>query len=462
MSKQNQQIQKQKSSGTDTEAQNKKATYNQESKIRTWFNKNKKIVSGVLLIVLVLAVGYLNRDLFFEEEIVVEEERPLVEVTNPEIQDIEKKATVIGSVDPTERRIIVPEVAGEVKSLYVEEGDYVSHGDLLMELDDGDYQLQLEEAQANLDGAKAQLENAKKGARTGERKEAETSVERAREAKEQMERELERVETLHQDGYASDQELEQMTLQYKNAKEQLRAAEGYKQSVEEGARDEELDALRSQIKRAETGVKLAERMIDRTKITAPVDGEITMVDAEEGELVGSESPAFVMLDPDSYQVLAGLPESYVNQVSDGETVDVKIPSALDEEFEGMIHHVGQLPPEENAKGYPMEIELTPEIEKQVRAGMYTQVNVTIEKSEDALAIPQHAVVEEEGETGVFIVDESTENQQVQFIEVKTGINEDGYIEIVSGLSEDDLVIIEGFQEIEQGIRVDATEMGDDS
>ena len=423
----------------------------------------KKLIISLILLIAIGSGGYFAYQELTEEEVVVEEELPLVEVDRPKEKNMEKQTTLIGNVDPTDNRVVVPEVSGEAENIYVEKGDHVEEGDLLMELDDEDYRLQLQEARAGVDGTRSKLQEAKEGARTGKEEEAKTSVERARDAKEQMERELERVERLYEEGYASEQELEQVELRYSNAEEQLNAAEGFKDTVEEGAREDELDALRAQVDRAETGVQLAQNMVERTQVTAPSDGEIIMVDTEEGELVGSESPAFAVLDTESFQVVAGLPETYVNQVNEGDQVELSIPSAKEETFSAMIHYIGQVPPEkEGGSGYPVEIDLEQELEEKVRSGMYSRVNVTLEESEQALVIPQHAIIEEGGETGVYTVDKKSDNQEVEFNTVETGINQDSYKEIVSGIEKEEYVVLEGFEEIVDGTEVEAVRMGDDS
>ncbi|OWZ83002.1 efflux RND transporter periplasmic adaptor subunit [Natranaerobius trueperi] len=428
----------------------------EKKKTKILFTKHyKKLIT--LLIIAILAFTYVYLDMFKEEEVIIEDDLSLVAKSTPKVQDMSARTTILGEVDPTDQRVVVPELSGEVETIYVEEGDYVNEGDLLMQLDAGDYHLQLEEAIASYDGAKAQLEDAKKGARSAEKIEAKTSVERAREAKEQMERELERVENLHEQGYASGQELEQVELQYINAKEQLEAAKAYKDTVEKGARDEELDALRSQVRRAETGVDLARRMLDRTQITAPADGEIAMVGAEEGELVGTSEPAFVMLDTTSFQVVGALPEVYVNYVFEGDEAKVEIPSANEISFTGIINHVGQLPPEDGS-GYPVEIDLEPEIEEKVRAGMYSQIDLTIDKSENALSVPRESVIEHNDTKGVYIV----EDNQIKFVDITTGLSEDGYIEITSGVSKDDYVVFEGMDNVYPGDEVETVEMGDRS
>jgi len=429
--------------------------------LKAWISGiNIKMFVFTAAVVLLLGMGYYLSEQHHQVEIEAEEESPLVEAGPPEIQDMRRYATIIGSVTPTEQRIIVPELSGRVERVHVEEGDHVEEGELLMQLEDEDYRLKRREAEASLQGARAKLEDARKGARTGKEVEAETSVERARKAREQMERELERVENLHEKGYASEQELEHARLQYENAREQYRAAEAYKDTVEEGAREEQIDALESQVERAETGVDLRQRMLNRTRITAPAQGEIALVDAEEGELVGTTSPALVMLDPDSHQVTGGLPESYVNRVDKGDTVEVSIPSAMESSFDALVTNVGQLPPEEEGDGYPVEIELDPEIEERARAGMYSEIKVVLEERKDVVTIPQHAVVRERGEKGVYTVDRVEEEQQVEFSPVTTGIACNGTIEITSGLCENEIVVTEGFEEIESGINVDAVKVGE--
>ncbi len=418
---------------------------------RPW--KTAAIVVAILLVLGAGVFGAMHWGLFEREEAVPEEEvRELVGVQEPDIRDMEDTTSIIGAVEPADQRVVIPELSGRVDRVHVEEGDRVSRGEMLFTLDDADHRLQLEEARAAKRAAETQLAEAEAGAREGERVEAESGVESARKSKEQAEREFERVKALHEEGFVSDQELEQARLQYENAKEQHRTAEAYLDMVEEGPREEQLETLSIQVEQAQTGVRLAERNLERTRVTAPVEGEVAFLEVKEGELAGTAEPAAIIKAP-SMQVAASLPERYVNHVSEGEEVLLEVPSFGEEKLEGRITRIGSLPPE-GGGAYPVEmnIEETGASER-LRAGMFARAMLTIARSAEAMVLPRHALMQDEDRYRVYVVDE---NNVVEAREVETGLSGGGYVEILSGIEEGDTVVVEGHENVGAGEEVETT------
>ncbi len=424
---------------------------------RPLFLKPFRII--ILLIIVLLLGGVAAYQHFYQQqdhqEAGLEEEKELVSITHPERRDIEKTTSIIGNVEPAEQRIILPEMTGTVEELHVEEGDVVEKGDLLFALDDTDYRIQLEEARAAKRATVAQYREAQAGAREEELEEARSTVATAESAKEQAEREMERIETLHQEGYVSDQEYEQVEMQYINAREQLRSAEAYLAMAKSGARQEQLDALSAQVDQANLAVQLAENALERTRVTAPADGEIAVLEIEKGEMAGTAEPAAIMT-AEAMQVTASLPERYVNMVSAGDSVEIEVRSAREQNYEGEINKIGTLPAEESMS-YPVEIIVDGEegIEK-LKSGMYSRVTLAVDRTGNALVIPRQAILQDETGAIVYVVNQDYEIEQR---EVTTGINEAGYIEIIQGLDVGDRVVVQGQNNVMPGDAVDTIEYG---
>jgi len=431
--------------------------YNQPDKnsIQNHQKGRKKLIWGIslALVLVILTAAAASSWEASEEDEEEKEEKELVGVQVPDIIDMEETTSIIGQIETADRRIVIPEMSGKVEHVHVEEGDVVSPGQMLFTLEDRDYRLQLEEAQAAKRGAEAQLKEAKKGAREGELVEAESTVEMARKSKEQARRELERVEELHKEGFVSDQEIEQVEMQYENAREQLKSAEAYLDTVQEGARQEQIDALSTQVEQTETAIELAERAVDRTRVTSPAGGEVALLEAKEGQLVGTAEPAAIINAPIK-QATAAVPETYVNRIAEGDRVKVEVPSLEESMVDGIISKIGSLPPE-GGSSYPVEIMFEDEeVSKKLRSGMYCRAEITVASSPEALAVPRQALMREGEKYQVYLV---VEDNILETREVNTGLSQDGKVEIISGLEEDDQVVIEGLEEVGPGDKVEKTE-----
>ncbi|WP_241078625.1 efflux RND transporter periplasmic adaptor subunit [Natranaerofaba carboxydovora] len=433
---------------------NEKEELNEEIKEKKTQKKRNIIISLVVLLVLFLAGGgyYLSgevRETVADEE--KEEEPPLVEAEPIHRDNLQKTASLTGNVEPDDTVMVIPQLSGEIESIHVEEGDRVEEGELLMTIDDHDYRLQLEEAQSARDAAQAQLDEAEAGPRDAEVTEMETTLNMAKDQEEQMEKEFERIESLHEEGFVSDQELEQAEMQYKNAKEQAKAAEAAMDAVEEGAREEQLRALRSQVNQADVGVRLAQQTLDRAQVEAPGSGTIASLDVSEGDMADTASPSMILIDTDVVIVNAVVPETYINNVNAGQDVLVNVPSAREEPYENTIQRIGDMPPEDG-RGYPIEV-VIPNEEGLLRAGMFSRLEVVVDSSEDVIVVPRNAILEEDGESGVYVVEDEGGQYVVDFRIIETGIAEDGMIEVVDGLDEGERVITAGLSDVGPGDEV---------
>ncbi|ACB85514.1 efflux RND transporter periplasmic adaptor subunit [Natranaerobius thermophilus] len=415
-------------------------------------SRNKLIVIGLAVLAIVSGYFIINftGDGFAEEEnsnVDKEQDHSLVDVKQVPRQNIEKTVTVSGNVEAADDRLVIPQASGEIETIHYEEGDKVSQDDILMEIDSEDARLQRQEAEAALDAARANLEEAEAGAQDAELVEAENAVSNAEDNLRQAEKELERIEEMHQEEFATDQQLEQAEMQYNNAKSQLESAEAAKDAVEDGARQEQLDALEAQVRQAETGVELAKRAEENSQVKAPASGTIVSSEFSEGEMAGAGEPAFMIMDQDTFQVTATAPASYVHQISVGDSTEIRIP-ALNENFQGEIQRIGEIPAEKG-RNYPVEIAITEE-NNDLRTGMFAENYLVIERHVDVLAVPRSSLVEHNDEIGIYTVNQDS---TIDFNVLELGISQEGYLQVVDGLQEDDVIVVGGQSEVVPGEEV---------
>ncbi|TCK92776.1 RND family efflux transporter MFP subunit [Natranaerovirga hydrolytica] len=420
-----------------------------KNKEKKWYKSMIFKLSTLVVVIGIVGVFYLNSLQGEEQEVITENNaKPLVEVMEMGRRDLHKKTNLIGHVQSGDTRAVMPQISGEVLEVYVQEGDFVQKGDVLLKIDDTDYKLQSDEARIGLNAARIQLEEARSGASNAQLIEADTSVEQAKKAVEQLEKEYDRITRLYEENFVSIQEYEQVKMQYDNAREQLRLAKAYQETTEEGATEHQIAALESQIDRASLGVELANQMVERTVVRAPIDGQIVSVEAKAGDLIGTTGYAFIIMNEDNMQVSATVPESYINNIYTGQDVVVNVPAAKSTHYDGVINTVGKMPPE-GSRAYPIEISLENEDEL-LRMGMYSSIEMIVESALDTLYVPRKALIMDNEAYYVFVVNEEN---TVERVKVKTGLSENGYVAITEGLNEGQQVVIEGTNVIEVGDEV---------
>ena len=189
-------------------------------------------------------------------------------------REVKKPLRLVGATFPARKSIISSEVEGIVKKMNAEEGEYVEKGEALAEIKNDKIRLALE-----------QLKN--------ERKEALAKAELS-------EKDLARMKELYEKGIISDGEFDR-------AKTQRESDQGGLLSLE-------------------SRIEIAEYNLAASKITAPFNGYVTKHHAEAGQWldVGGQVVSFV--DIDTIEVMAGVPERYIEDISEGMEVEVMLPS----------------------------------------------------------------------------------------------------------------------------------------
>ena len=188
--------------------------------------------------------------------------KPLkVETEKIEAKTIVEVVSVTGKIQPEKEVKISPDVSGEITEMYVQEGDTVKQGQLLLTINPEIYITTLNQLQANLDNAKAALSG------------AEAQEIRAKAALKIGKTMFERQKKLHEERVISDQEWENAKMQYEQQRTEA--------TVSEKNRLASSFNVKSLTARLDEGQKT----LGRTRIYAPEDGVVTQLSSEKGERV---------------------------------------------------------------------------------------------------------------------------------------------------------------------------------
>jgi HlyD family secretion protein len=318
--------------------------------------KAKWIVAVIAVVALVVFLRY---TVFAPDIVEVRTalvERGLVEetVTN----------TRAGTVKVRLRAELSPQVGGLVVALPHREGDRVEAGELVVVLDSRAQRAELVSARATVDAAKAQADEACLAA-------------------ELAEKELARVERLHAQGIASEQNLDLLSTD----RDRTRAG---------------CAAGRAAVGQAESRVFAADIQLEFTELRAPFAGTVAEVSTEVGEYVTPSPPGLPippvidLLDPASIFISAPIDEVDAERLRVGLAVRVTVDSRPDRTFEGSVARVAPyvLDVLEQNRTVEVEVELAdPPAMEGVLPGTSADVELILERRDNALRIPASAVAE---------------------------------------------------------------------
>lgn len=236
--------------------------------------------------------------------------------------------TVQGSLKVDEVNLNT-KVAGNIKEILVSEGDRVKAGDIIATIDSTAVEAKKLQAEGALAAAKAQANKAANGARSEE-------IAQAKAASDYAEKTYNRVKTLYDQGAVAGDAYDQAYAKYTAARETYDMALS-------GARSEDVSAARALVTQAEGALAEVNSYLDDCTIKAPMDGAVTTVNVDPGELVSTGMPLAVVSALDKPWVEVNVKETDLPYVKLGAQVSVTMPAYPDRKFTGTVTRVNQKP-----------------------------------------------------------------------------------------------------------------------
>jgi len=293
-------------------------------------------------------------------------------------------------------------VGGTIKNINVKVGDVVNRGNVIAELDDTDYKINVKEAEAGLRQAESQALNKKN--------------------------KYERVKTLYETNSIAKSELDGARAQYESA---TASVEGMRSTLE-----------------------YARLRLSYARLLAPESGSIAVCNSENNENVQVGQTIAILIVGSDMEIELGIPENVINRIKSGMNVSITF-SSLNNTFNGVVSEVSPSI-DVNSSTYLVSIKiLDPTID--VKSGMAANVSFKFEgsSSKDVLIVPIAAVGEDSDGRFVFLV-ESVEDGNIATIKkqhIQIGeLTSDGF-EVISGLSLNQKVATAGLQSLLDGQKV---------
>lgn len=242
--------------------------------------------------------------------------------------EAEEQLILQGNIKTTEIDLN-SKLAGNIAQILVEEGDEVKEGDVIIKISSEAVEAKLQQAEAVKSAAAAVAKKAENGARTQE-------VAQAKAAYDYAQKTYDRMLKLLQEEAISQAAFDQVEAQY------IAAKETYNMAVE-GARSEDILAASSQVAQAEGAIAEVNSYLEDAQIKAPVDGRITSINVNLGELISTGMPLATLTSNDTPWVEVNVKETDLSKVATGQQVIVTIPAYPDKQWIGVVETVNQKP-----------------------------------------------------------------------------------------------------------------------
>lgn len=217
-------------------------------------------------------------------------------------------------------------VPGRIKTILVEEGDTVTIGTPLIEMDSPEIDAKVKEAEAGQKAANALVEKAENGARHQEVEMAKETWKRAEAGAVLARKSYHRVENLAAEGLLSMQKKDEVYAQMVNATNQAAAAKAQYNMALEGAREEDKKAAKAQAERVSGLVEEAHVALSESNLKSPVSGVIDKVIAKKGEIVPQGAPIVTIAQPHDQKLYINVKETELKYFALGKVFTGEVPA----------------------------------------------------------------------------------------------------------------------------------------
>ena len=337
-----------------------------------------------------------------------------------------------GRVEPETNYEVHSPMATTVKAVYVQPGDVVRAGKLLMVLDDLQARARLAAAESGVKAAKAALEAATHNGTQFERQMSAADIARARLERDHARLDLEALTKLNSTGAASQGEVAA-------ARQRLETAEGNLKALGESARSRyspvEMERVQGALTEAEASRAAALQVVAQASIHAPITGTVYSVNADPTEFSEEGKLLLQMADLNHERVRAYFDEPEIGRLAVGQKIQIKWDAKPGRAWNG---HIVRTPVTVITYGTRTVGEVLIKIDDldgQLLPQTNVTVTVTTSSEPNALTVPREALHSENGKPYVYkIVKES-----LQRTSVVTGTTNLTQVAILSGLNEGDWV-----------------------
>jgi len=305
-----------------------------------------------------------------------------------------------GRVEPEVKYVYPSPIATTVKAVYVQPGDRVPAGKLLVVLDDVEARARLASAESGVKSAQAALETATQNGTMEQRQAAAAELARDRIDRDQAQRNLEALTKLNATGAASASEVAAARQQLDTAEANIRAAE---ESAHGHYSAAEVTRAQAALADAEANAAAARDVVGKTSFRAPIAGTVYSVDARPTEYAEAGKVLLQMADLEHERVRAYFDEPDIGRLAVGQPIQIKWDAKPGEVWHG---HIVRTPITVITYTTRTVGEVIVDIDGgdgDLLPDTDVTVMVTTASEADALSIPREALYSENGKPYVFKV-----------------------------------------------------------
>lgn len=321
-----------------------------------------------------------------------------------------------------------------VKKIYVQQGQHVKAGQLLLELEDADARAREAQAQAALANAQANVSAVRQGGTREEVLTNQASLQQAQGELNAAQRNLDSMRKLQQTGAASPGEVADAENRLKNAQAQVHLLQS---KLNSRFSSSEIAKAQAQSREAQASVAAAGEVISQSNIRAPRAGTVYYLPVREGQFINSGDLLVQVADLSKMQLRAYVDEPDIGKLAAGQLVTVTWDGKPNKSWQGSVTHVPTTVVSLGTRNVGEFTCIVNNGDETLLPNVNVNVNIITAKDENALVVPREAIHQDDNKRFVYqIVDGQLKRRDVQ-----TSLSTLTQTEITSGLKPNDVVAL---------------------
>lgn len=316
------------------------------------------------------------------------------DIVTAESRELARSVPLTGTLKPFAEAVVKAKIAGELQNLAVREGETVRKGQALGRIDPTEAEARVAERQADLEGARSQLQLAQKNHAT--------------------------QKALLDRGFIS-----------KNAFDSTESS---------------LEVARARVKAADAALAVTRKALQDTVLAAPIDGIVAQRHAEPGERLPVDARVLTLANLSRLEMAAPVPAAEIAAVRVGQEVGFAVEGYNGRAFAGRVERIN---PVAASGSRSVDIYLVVENpDRALRGGLFAQGTLILERLPAAVVVPLSAVREEAGRRYVYALDDG----RILRREVKLGatLRDQGLVQVTSGLAAGTPVVRSNLGQLREG------------
>jgi HlyD family secretion protein len=351
--------------------------------------------------------------------------------------DLARSVVATGKIQPVTQVEIKSKASGIIQKLPVNVGDFVHKGQVICELDQNDLRPALQQQEAALHVAEANVKAAQADYQRYQVDATGPDVPFLR-------RDMERAGKLFADGLIPQNSRDDAEKNYRMAAQKQESAQANLASAKAA-----IAKAQAALEQQQATLDMARENLQNATIVSPIDGVVLSRDSEVGTAVSSilvvgSSATLIMTigDLNEVYVKGKADESDVGKLYLGQPARITVESFKDQKFEGRVTKISPLGVEkDNVTTFEVRVSISNE-KHILKAQMTANAEVILDEHKHVLAVPEGAIVYNKDKSTAVQIPDPTSEKGFRKVAIATGIGNGAKTEVLKGLSEGQQVILQ--------------------